>query len=423
MDMHPPLEGVRVLDFSLAWAGPMATRILSFLGADVIKIEGPTKLDSWRGPLQGNYTERYPDHEFGDKPYNRNCYFNTQNHDKRSVGVNLKHPNARELMYRFLEVCNVVVANFSPGTMDKLGLGYPQLRSIRPDVIMVEMPAYGNTGPFSHYVGMGHNMEAMAGMPVLFGYGDSTPVLSGSAYLDPMGGYHAAAAIMTALIHRQRTGEGQYVEVPQRESAMHWEGEILLDYLDEGHFFVSNNNASPDAAPHDAYPCRGTDEWVVMAVGDDAQFRALASIMGLPHLANDERFSTMAARHANQHLLREPISRWSVNFDKHELARKLQAAGIPAAPVSNGKDVAHDPHLRDRGFFADLEHPEAGCHAYQGLPFRLSTTPGSMNEPAPRFGEDTKRVLHELLGLSTSEIAHLERIGVIATEPATGAGF
>jgi crotonobetainyl-CoA:carnitine CoA-transferase CaiB-like acyl-CoA transferase len=413
-----PLTGVRVLDFTSAWAGPFATRALSFLGAEVIKVEGPARMDIWRGDLRGGYATRYPDLEPGKRPYNRNVFFNTQNHDKLSLVLDLKHADGRAIALRLAAVSDVVIDNFSPGVLVSLGLGYAELLKVRPDVIMVEMPAYGNDGPVAQNIAIGPNMEAMAGMSLLMGYGDGVPVLSGIAYLDPVGGLFGAAAVMTALTYRQRTGRGQYVEVPQREAALHWVGEQLLDFVENGRKPSPMGNHRGGAAPHDAYPSEGgPDEFVAIAVFTDAQWQALCETIDRPDLASDVRFATVPSRWANQSLLDVPISAWTSLHDKHTAARLLQDHGVPAAPVNNGKDIANDPHLRARGFFTTLEHPDAGTHAYSGLAYRLRDTPGAMRAAAPAFGQHNRQVLIGLLGMPEDEVDELERGGVIGSEP------
>ena len=259
-----PLQGLRVLDFTQAWAGPMTARALAFLGAEVIKIENGARLDSWRGPAVGvNDPASYPDRQGGERPYDRNALFNTQNHDKQSISLDLKSPGGQDLARRLAAKCDVVLANFSPHALTKLGLGYEALSRGNPKLVMVEMPAFGNDGPWSSHVGMGKTMEAAAGMASLIGYGDGEPVLTGPAYLDPIGGLHGAAAVLTALAERNRTGVGQYVEVAQVEAAMHWIGEYILQTGRTGEVFRADGNRRPDMAPHDAFPCAGDDQWMV----------------------------------------------------------------------------------------------------------------------------------------------------------------
>lgn len=416
--MSGPLDGITVLDFTVAWAGPMTTRTLAYLGARVIKIESPTTMDSWRGSVRGGAPDRFPDGDPGERPYNRNALFNTQNHDKQSIALNLKRPGAVDVVLALAEHCNVAVANFSPGALDKLGVGYAALSAVNPRLILVEMPAFGMDGPMSHHVGMGKTMEAAAGMTSLIGYGDGEPVPTGPAYLDPIGGLHGAAAVLTALAELQRTGRGQHVEVAQTEAALHWIGEQVLASIDFGASSTPDGNHVADAAPHDAFPCSGEDQWVAVAAFTDEQWTALAELVGPAGLVADPRFATMEARLAHQGELAEVIGVWTRERDKWTVARTLQAAGVPAAPVCDGGDVFADPGLRAAGFVTTLDHPEAGQHPYPGLAYRLTRTPGSMRTAAPLFGQHNDEVLGGLLGMDADRIAELRAAGALADRPA-----
>ena len=412
-----PLQGLRVLDFTQAWAGPMTARALAFLGAEVIKIENGARLDSWRGPAVGvNDPASYPDRQGGERPYDRNALFNTQNHDKKSISLDLKSPGGQGLARRLAAKCDVVLANFSPHALTKLGLGYETLSRESPKLVMVEMPAFGNDGPWSSHVGMGKTMEAAAGMASLIGYGDGEPVLTGPAYLDPIGGLHGAAAVLTALAERNRTGLGQYVEVAQVEAAMHWIGEYILQTGRTGEVFRADGNRRPDVAPHDAFACAGDDQWMVIACPDDETWRRLAAATGIEQLA-DAKFSTLAGRLEHAEALKTVLSAWTRGRNKHEASDLLQAAGIPAAPVNNGADVWRDPFLRSRGFIQELTHPAAGVAEYPGLAYRLSRTPGAIRSPAPCFAEHTHAVLGSLLGLSRAEIDALVEAGIVLRHP------
>jgi crotonobetainyl-CoA:carnitine CoA-transferase CaiB-like acyl-CoA transferase len=412
-----PLQGLRVLDFTQAWAGPMSARALAFLGAEVIKIENGARLDSWRGPAVGvNDPASYPGRLGGVRPYDRNALFNTQNHDKKSISLDLKSARGQDLARRLAAKSDVVLANFSPHALAKLGLGYEALSQANPKLVMVEMPAFGNDGPWSSHVGMGKTMEAAAGMASLIGYGDGEPVLTGPAYLDPIGGLHGAAAVLTALAERNRTGLGQYVEVAQVEAAMHWIGEYILETGRTGKLFSADGNRRPDMAPHDAFPCAGDDQWMVIACPDDETWRRLVAATGVAGLA-DARFSTLAGRLEHAEALKATLSAWARARNKHEATDLLQAAGIPAAPVNSGADVWRDPFLRSRGFIHELAHPAAGVAEYPGLAYRLSRTPGAIRSPAPCFAEHTHDVLGGLLGLSRAEIDALVEAGVVLQHP------
>jgi crotonobetainyl-CoA:carnitine CoA-transferase CaiB-like acyl-CoA transferase len=413
----PPLKGVRVMDYTLAWAGPMATRSLAFLGADVIKVENASALDPWRGLVK---TERgslqHADREPGERPWNRISLFASQGHDKRSISLDLKTPRGVELARALAAESDVLLANFSPRVLDKLGLGYESLKALNPGLVFVEMPAFGNTGPSSSHVGVGKTMEAASGMATLMGYGDGVPVLTGPAYLDPVGGLHGAAAVLTALVQRARDGVGQYVEVAQVEAALHWIGEFLLDAAVNGRQFRPAGNAIPEAAPHDAFPCAGRDQWIAIAVYDDDQWAALRRLSAIAGL-DDPAYATREGRRRNAEALRSLISGWTGPQDKHDLATRLQAAGVPAAPVANGADVFHDPHLRSRGLIQQLDHADVGPREYSGLAYRLSETPGAMHRGAPCFGAHGPEVLREVLDMPDAEIEALIAAGVLRLDP------
>ncbi|WP_214405464.1 CaiB/BaiF CoA-transferase family protein [Pseudonocardia lacus] len=415
----PPLVGVAVLDFTSAWAGPMATRILASLGADVVKIEGPDRPDGWRGEWRErpSATGYYPDLEPGERPYDRNCWFNSQNHDKRSVVLDLRRPEGVDLVRALLPRVDAVIANFSPGVLDRLGLGWSAASALNPRLVMVEMPAAGNTGPRSGQRGLGPTMEAMAGIAGLIGYPDEGPVGSGTAYLDPIGALHGAAALLTALLHRRRGGPGQYVEVAQQEAAMHWIGEIVLEAVETGVDPVLRGNARADACPHGAFRTAGDDEWVAVAATSDEQWQALCAELGLDELAADPELAALAGRVAARDRVEAGLAEAVRDADKHALAERLQRAGVPAAPVQNGRDLHTDPHLRERDWFARLHHPRAGTHDYPGLPVRFAGRRSRPARPSPTFGQHTSEVLSEYLGLDREALARLAADRVTATEP------
>jgi crotonobetainyl-CoA:carnitine CoA-transferase CaiB-like acyl-CoA transferase len=410
-----PLSDVRVLEFSTAWAGPFAGRCLGYLGADVIKVEAPSHPDSWRGSRVGGAPRYYPDLDPGDDPQNRTLLFNSQNIDKSSVALDLKVPGSAEVMRELAATADVVLANFTPGVLDRLGAGFATLSQVNPRIIVVEMPAYGPGGPMSRHQGMGKTMEPATGMTSLMGYPDGTPVLTGPALMDPTGGLNAVAAVVTALELRERTGVGCRVEVPQVEAAAHWIGEYVLEQLDTGVSRPPDGNHAEGYAPHDAFRCRGGDEWIAIAVGDDAEWRALCAQMGRPELA--ERWPDAARRAADQDAIGKLVADWTADQDKVELAARLQAAGVPAAPVLGGAEIAVDPAMRTAGLIAELDHPKVGPRAYSALGFRFGRTPGGHRRPAPLFGQHNDTVLRDLLGYDEARIAGLRAAGVIADRP------
>lgn len=416
-----PLSDVRVIDTTTAWAGPMATRSLAWLGADVIKIEPPGRPDAWRGFLTGGAPHHYPDFDPGTKPYNRDLLFNTQGHDKRSLALDLKAPGGIDVFKQLAQVSDVVVANFTPGVLDRLGIGYDDLAPLNGSIIVVEMPAFGSTGPMASHQGMGKTMEAACGMASLLGYpDDNEPVLTGPAILDPIGGLNAAAAVLTALELRARDGKGCHVEVPQTEAAAHWIGEYVLEQVENGRSQQPDGNQVIDAAPHDAFLAAGQDQWVAIAVRTDAQWQALCDVIGRPDLGSDRRLATLEGRRSRQGELYDAVQVWTRNQEKGQAAYLLQKSGVPAAPVCDGTEVGVDPGLAECGFLIPLTHPEAGTHLYPGLAYRLDRTPGAMRSPAPVFGQHNDEVLGGLLGLSADQRSELRANGAVADEPVLG---
>lgn len=415
-----PLEGLRVVEVTTAWAGPMAGRVLAFFGAESVHIEGPNRVNSWRLNKETPNPINFPDGEPGERPFDRSFLFNSQNVNKRSCILNLKMEEGRAILRKLAAQADVLICNFRPGTLAKLGLAYESLKEIKRDIIVAELPAFGVSGPMSGYAALGPTMEMATGMSAMIGYRSGKPETTGPSYLDPIGGFNAASAILTALIHRQRTGEGQYVEVPQVEAAMQFIGPELLAAIEAGRDPIRNGNRVPYAAPHDAYPASGDDEWVAIAAEDEGQFKALCEVMGRTDLAHDERFSTLKQRLANADELDAEIARWTRTRGKFEIATKLQEAGVAAAPVLNAKDLAESRYLALRGFFTELEHPLAGRHRYPGLPIHLGRTPGGQRRAAPTFGGDNRFVLENVLALSPQEISVVEGSGAMSQIPLPG---
>lgn len=415
-----PLAGLRVLELTTAWAGPMAGRVLAFLGAECIHIESPNRVNSWRLNKEKPNPVNFPAGEPGARPYDRSFLFNSQNTNKLSCILDLKTAEGRAIARRLAAASDVLICNFRPGTLEKLGLDYDSLRAIRPGIIVAEMPAFGRHGPLSRHAALGPTMEMAAGMSSLIGYPGGQPETTGPSYLDPIGGFNTAAAILTALLHRQRTGEGQHVEVPQVEAAMQFIGPEILAAAETGRDPARNGNRIAGAAPHGAFPCAGAESWIAIAAFDDAEWRALCGVLGRPDLTLDPRFVTLAARKSNEDALCAEIAAFTVDKDRHRLAAALQQAGVPAAPVQTPRDVAQDANLASRGYFEPLRHVDAGEHLHPGLPFRFSTTPGGQIRAAPAFGQHTEEVLARVAGLAPEEIVAARAAKAIAAEPLPG---
>ena len=411
-----PLAGLRIIDMTMAWAGPMATRICAYLGADVIHVEGPQRHDSWRGPLSGGDPRRYPDELFGDRPFDRNCMFNTQNQGKRAIAVDIKQPAGVTLVKRLARHADALVANFTPGTLQRLGLDDAALGEANPNLVVLEMPAFGSFGPMASHVALGPSMEAASGMAHFVGYGDGRPYVTGPAYLDPIGAFNGAAALLTALTARRTGHDVTHVELAQCEAAMHWIGELLLAG-GEGADLKPEGNAVDYAEPHGAYPCAGEDRWVAIAVRGDADWRGLCTVMSDEPFSAEPDLADILVRRRRRAELREAISAWTREHAAEDIARALQSHGVPAAPVCDGPAMAHRADLWTAGFFERLTHSAAGTHWYQGMPLRFGDALVHADRPAPAFGAHTEQILRDLIGVTDDEYAQLVADHVVATEP------
>ncbi|AZQ68429.1 CoA transferase [Silicimonas algicola] len=411
-----PLEGIRVVELTTAWAGPMAGRVLTWYGAESFHIESPTRTNTWRSNRDKPNPVTYPDLDPGERPWDRCFTFNSQNVNKRSLVVDLKNPSGFSVLRRLIAVSDVLICNFRPGMLDRLGLGYGTLSKEQPGLIVIEMPAYGLTGPDAGYAALGPTMEMAAGMSAMISYPGGKPTVTGPSYMDPIGGFNAAAAILTALHHRDRTGEGQHIEMAQVEAAMQFIGPELI----EGHDVVPDGNHRPDMAPHNAYPAQGEDSWIAVAAPGDAAWMKLARMMGGETLARDGRFATLSDRKINEAALDAMIADWTCTQDRHALAETLQAAGIAASAVETAPDLANSEYLRARGFFTPRDHPVAGRHDHPGLPLHSEIAQGSARTAAPGYGEGNEYVLREVLSLPEAEIAAILASGALADVPAPG---
>ena len=395
----------------------MVGRILANLGAEVIHIESASNLDSWRSYMPLFLPKRYPDFEGGERRYNRAALFNSQNMDKLSFSLDLKADGGREIFGELVANSDGLLVNFTPGMLGRLGFPDDVLEALNENLCVVEMPGYGNSGLMKSWTALGPTMEQAAGMCSIIGYGDGKPVSTGPAYLDPIGAFHGSAAMLTALLHRQRTGEGQQVEVPQVESAMHLIGEQLIYAAETGEDPSVDGNRIAGHAPHDAFRADGDDEWVVIAVTDEDEWKSLCTVIGDDALIDDRRFLTLSDRIKNQKELAAIIEKWTVRRSKHEAAEILQSNNVPAAAVYKANDALDCDYLNYRNFSTPLNHPEAGEHLHQGLPFRFEKTPVDHKRAAPCFGEHNHYILRDVLGRTEAQISELERDGAIRSVP------
>jgi crotonobetainyl-CoA:carnitine CoA-transferase CaiB-like acyl-CoA transferase len=400
-----PLSGVRVLDFSWVWAGPFCTLQLAHLGAEVIRVETSKR------PCINRVIPPYAE---GKPGINRAGSFNQWNQGKRSLQLDLSNPAAAEVARELVRHCDLAVENFAPGVIDRFGAGYEALRASRPDLIMLSLSGYGQTGPYSRFVSYGLAIATHCGMHTVTSYEGAAPHDLGISYADPTTGVFGAYLIIAALIHRDRTGEGQHIDLSMLEAMEMVMPEALLQYAIEGREPAPIGNHHPVMSPHNCYKARGdAEQWVTIAVGSEKEWRALCEAMGKPSMASDPRFRDASARKQNEAELDRIISAWTSERDRWETTELLQRAGVAAIPTYSNKDVAQDRHLRERGFLIELPHPETGPYTHAGVPWTMSRTPCKVRSAAPLLGADTDYVLGEILGYAPEKITELRESKVI----------
>ena len=404
MTRRPPLAGVRVADFTWVWAGPFCTLQLAHLGAEVIRVETASRLCVTR--------LLPPFAEFKPGP-NRSGYFNQYNLGKKSITLDLKRREGIAIAKRLAAASDVVVENFAAGVMDRMGLGYDVLRTLRRDLIMIALSGYGATGPDHDKVSYGPAQVPLSGMSSVTGYRDCPPMHVGVSYGDPTGGLHGAVAVLAALLHRSRTGEGQYIDLSQWETSMAVLPEAILAWTMNGTQPPRDGNRDPGMAPHGVFHAAGEDRWIAIAVEDEGAWRRFAAVIGRPELADDARFATLAARKQHEDELEEIVGRWTATRDAAEVTAVLQEAGIGAFAAARNRDLAEDAHLAARGFLVDLEHPEVGVRRHLGVPWRMANHDSSVRRPAPCLGADTEQVLRDVCGCDAAEIAALRAAQVL----------
>ena len=402
-----PLEGIRVAEFAWVWAGPYAGVLLSTLGAEVIKVEGPKRLDLTRRSVVWPRAEEAPLKIGPDA----GMAFNTMNLNKRSLALDLSQAEGRELALRLASECDVIYDNMRPGAMVKLGLDYGNLQRVNPGLIVASSSGRGHGGPETEYLGYAMVHQGVAGGAYISGYPDDHPTHSGGD-VDLMNAITLAFSVVAALHHRERSGEGQFIDYSQCEGVSSILGEVLLEYELTGKIPERAGNAHRSSAPHNVYRCWGIDRWLAIEVHSDEEFGRLAATMGRPELAADPRFATATARKRNEAELDRIIGDWTRERDRDWLARELLGAAVAAAPSRDARDLYADSHLRERGSFATVEHPEWGDLELVGPPFRIEGRDLSPRR-APLLGEHTDAVLGGLLGFSEEELADYRRRGVI----------
>lgn len=398
------LAGLKVLDFSWAYAGPMGTRPLADYGATVVHVESSLRIDSARtvGPMK--------DAEPGAE--RSGCYSQAQA-GKLGLTLNLVTPEAHRIALRLAAWADIVVENFAPGRMAKLGLDYERLRAVNPAVIMISTSLNGQSGPEAGLAGFGTMGAALAGFHQVTGWPDRPPAGPFNAYTDAIAPRYLTCAALAAIEHRRRTGKGQYIDLSQIEAAIHFLAPAVLDYTVNGRDMDRAGNYSPDHAPHGVYPARGQDRWVAIACGSEAEWQGLCAASGHPEWHSDPRFATFAARHEHRVALDAELAAWTMEREVEEIEERLQAAGVPVHRASSSADLYADPQLAHRGFFVTLEHPLLGPISIDNARYILSRTPAEVRWPGPTYGQHNDEVLRSILGLGDEEIAELATAGAL----------
>lgn len=413
-----PLEGLRILDLTRVWAGPLAARILSELGADVVMVEAPWARTARVMP--SSYVQAshfFPNDDPLPHPWNRQGFVNKFALTKRSLGLDINTPEGRAVLERLVPNVDVLIENYSPRVMPNLGFSEARLRELNPNLLYVTMPGYGRSGPATDYSAYGPVLDSHAGLTALIGYRDTGPWKCGIAWPDPVAGIHTAFAVLAALWERDDTASahGRTIEVAQFETAITMIADRLIRaQLDDAEPAVLGNR-HPTFAPQGVYRAHGEDSWLALSVTTDEGWRSLCAHTNMPTAwaswSVHERF-------ANHDVIDTHLNTWSSSRPASESASALQAIGIAAAPVADAALLDADPHLRARGYFTALEHPEAGVHAWgPTCAARLSLTPALLARPAPCLGEHNHEVLREWAGLDPDETATLSAAGIVADHP------
>lgn len=401
------LQGIRIVDFTRMVAGPYATRIFADFGAQVIKVQSAKTATGAEENTRG--------------------YFGAWNRNKQSITLNMTHVEARRLAIKLIASSDVVVENFSPRVMQNWRLDYAHLKTVKKDIIMLSLSGMGHTGPWKNYVAYGATVQALGGFTHLTGYGAGNgagygaadgggrPVGSGYAYGDTISGTYGAIAVLAALEHRAQTGRGLHIDLSEYEAVCTLIGPHLMG-AHRNHTNARPRGKAADhriAAPHGCYRCQGIDRWCVIAVFDEIQWAALCRAMGEPDWVREERFSTLSHRMAHADQLDALVEQWTARRSPESIVTDLRQAGIPCGVVQNARDLANDPHLQQRGFFAKMDHPVLGTTTTDRSPVRFKNMDAPPLKGSPLLGRDNRQVFVDLLGLTEEEYGRYIENGVI----------
>ena len=399
------LRGIRIADFTWAGAGPFCTKVFSDFGAEVIKVESSSRVDPVRSG--GPYKDGVPG-------INRSGYFASRNSCKKSISLDLKSEEGKKLALRLIQESDVVTNNFGPGVMQRLGLGYDDVKKIKPDIIHLSMPMYGQEGPLASLLGVGMTISAVSGLLWLTAYGPNDPVGPGTHFPDHAANpYHAAFAILGALRYRRQTGRGMRIDLAQVESTINFVGPAVVEYGTTGQEPVQTGNRSVADAPHNLFKCSGDDAWCAIAVQDNDQWLALATVMQNTELLQDQTLHNSENRLKRIDDIEARVASWVATQTAADVVQILQQAGVPSSIVARSKDLLTDnPHLAERGYWQQIDHPEVGETTFTSPPYLIDGKRLELKRP-PLIGEHTEMVLRDILGCDTQEIARLKAEGIL----------
>jgi crotonobetainyl-CoA:carnitine CoA-transferase CaiB-like acyl-CoA transferase len=403
-----PLAGIRILDFTAFLAGPMCTQYLASIGADVVKVESIQRPDPMRYSVRVDTSV--------DRWYEQGAIFQSANLNKRSVTLDLSDPEGRDLALRLAAQADVVVENFTPRVMEQFGLSYEDLRAVNPRTVMVRMPGFGLAGPWRERPGFAATMEQVSGLAWITGYTDGLPSIPGIC--DPLAGMHAAFAILTALEHRTRTGEGQLIELAMIDLAANLVVEQVLEHSVYGHLMARQGNHQPGLAHQGVYACSEPDQWVAVRIATDETWCALRGVLGSPDWSLDPQLDTVRGRSGRADLLDAELASWIAGQSQKQALSALQSAGVSAEVVVHAYDVDLNEQMNARGYWELVTHPVVGPKRFPAWPMRYATrTEPWFRRPAPLLGQHNEEVLGSL-GLAENELAALAAAGIIGTRPA-----
>jgi benzylsuccinate CoA-transferase BbsF subunit len=381
-----PLEGIRVVEFTLRYQGPYATMLLAHMGAEVIRIESSTAPQPIARDTAG---------------------FQRNNASKKSLALNVKDPRGLEVARAVVKISDIFIENYATGVMERLGMGYEDLRKVKPDIIMLSSTGLGRSGPLKDAIATFQHIQGFAGQSHLAGYKDGWPGTVAGMWADPLASMLNVTAALAALHHRQETGEGQYIRVSMAENLMAAMPEAILDFAMNGRDDGPRENQDASLSPHGAYRSQGFDKWVAIAVTNEEEWNAFCRATGHPEWAKDERFADPLSRWYNHEELDKLVTQWTLERTDYETMYILQAAGVSAGPTLDAAGLVGDPHLNDRGFFVPVGEVDGKPYTHVAHPWRSSGVEQPSYAQIPPMGEDNSYVLEELLGMSAAEITRL----------------